>query len=384
MTRRRDIALALGLAVVLVAVGLASLLAQSPAEPPDHSAISTTSKGAGALAEWLTVLGYEVVTEPQTQFEQPAPDEILVMLEPAFAVTEAEWRTLERGLRDAGGRVLIVGDGLVAGVVFGHFGYRLGPQAHSVQAVLPVLTAPAFTRVLTDTAVLQGERADAAPVLSVGDDLAAVTFPLGRGSVTLATPIAAFTNDGLRDPDLARLALNLITATAPERVRFDEWHLGRRTVTATPSSDVIGPEAWLLRTSAGRGLLFLIVLTVIGLWLHGRPFGRPVPPMIKRARRAPMEYVDALARLAQRAGHRQAAADDYRLRIKRQLGQRYRIDPGLTDADFLNYLNAVRPGAPDSELERLLERLSAPQNDAELLRLAELAARRLNEETLHP
>jgi len=147
---------------------------------------------------------------------------------------------------------------------------------------------------------------------------------------------------------------------------------------------VIGPEAWLLRTSAGRGLLFLIVLTVIGLWLHGRPFGRPVPPMITRARRAPMEYVDALARLAQRAGHRQAAADDYRLRIKRQLGQRYRIDPGLTDADFLNRLNAVHPGAPDSDLERLLERLNAPENDAELLRLAELAARRLNEETLHP
>lgn len=383
MTRRRDLWFTLVLFLALLAVGVLTLLLQQPQQLPAHSAVSTAPNGSAALAEWLAALDYDVVTGPQPSFTAPEPDEVLVVLEPLWVFTEAEWDRVERGLETRGGRLLIVGDGLTAGAIFGHFGYAVGVSRSTVRAVLPVLAEPIFTQALTTTATLTGSRIDAVPILEAAGKPVAVTFKLGRGSVTLATTIGAFSNSGLRDPDLARLALNLATATAPRRVRFDEWHLGRRAAGGVPQQDVIGPEAWLLRTPAGQAVLFAIVLVVVALWLRGRPFGRPVPTQAERTRRAPLEYVDALAQLSRRAGHRRAAADDYHQRLKRVIGQRYRIDPGLADGEFVARVNAARPERPDNDLERLLARLSESNDEAELLRLAHTAARRLNEETRH-
>lgn len=384
MRRRWDLALAGLLVVALVALALlGAMLRVSPAVPP-HSAISAAAEGASALAEWLVALKYDVVTAPQSRFEPPEADEVLLVLEPTQPFTDDEWVSLEQSLEVSGGRVVIVGDGFAASAMMARLGYTLGPSREPIEAALPVLAAPVFTRVDDAAATLVGRRADAAPVLVAGDALVAVAFPIGKGSVTLATTIAAFTNQGLRDTDQARLALNLVTSTRPARVRFDEWHLGRRAAVGAPEAEVIGPEAWLLRTAGGRAVLFAIVLLVVALWLRGRPFGRPVPPPTELVRRTPLEHVDALGQLARRAGHRRAAADDYRQRLKRALGQRYRIDPKLDDADFLARLKAVAPDAPDDELERLLTRLHDTQDEAELVRLAHTAARRLNEETRHP
>lgn len=384
MTRRRDIALAALLALVLVTVALIAVWIRGTGPLPAYSAVSTRPQGSGALAEWLVALGYDVDTDPASHFEPPKADEVLVVLEPIQVFTDQEWLTLEQSLKTIGGRVLIVGDGLSADLVMGHFGYGLGTTKQPVEAALPVFAAPAFERAEVEVATLTGERPGAAPVLVAGGEPAAVEFALGKGSVTLSTTIAAFSNKGLRDPDQARLVLNLVTATRPARIRFDEWHLGRRAAIAEPDAVVLGPEAWLLRTPTGQAVLFCLVLLLIALWLRGRPLGRPMPPAAELARRTPLEYVDALARLARRAGHRRAAADDYRQRLKRSIGQRYRIDPELPDDGFLARLKVVAPGAANDELERLLKRLSETHDEAELVRLANSVARRLTEEVRHP
>ena len=384
MRRRWDLVLAGLLVVALVALALLGAVLRASPAVPNHSAISAASEGASALAEWLVALNYDVVTAPQPRFEPPEADEVLLVLEPAQPFSDDEWVSLEQSLEVTGGRVVIVGDGLAANAVMARFGYTLGPSAEPVEAVLPVFGAPVFARADSAAATLIGRRADAAPLLVAGDAPVAVAFPIGKGSVTLATTIAAFTNQGLRDPDQARLTLNLVTSTRPTRVRFDEWHLGRRAVVGAPEAEVIGPEAWLLRTAGGRAVLFTLVLLVVALWLRGRPFGRPVPPATELVRRTALEHVDALGQLSRRAGHRRAAADDYRQRLKRVIGQRYRIDPELPDVDFLARLKAVAPGATDGEFDRLLTRLQETQDEAELVRLAHTAARRLNEETRHP
>lgn len=384
MTRRRDIALAALLALVLVTVALIAVWMRGTGPLPAYSAVSTQPRGAGALAEWLVALGYDVATDPASRFEPPKADEVLVVLEPIQVFTDQEWLTLEQSLKAIGGRVLIVGDGLTADLVMGHFGYSLGTTKQPVEAALPVFAAPVFEGAEVEVATLIGQRPGAAPLLVAGGEPAAVEFALGKGSVTLSTTIAAFSNKGLRDPDQARLVLNLVTATRPARVRFDEWHLGRRAAIAEPDTVVLGPEAWLLRTPTGQAVLFCLVLLLIALWLRGRPFGRPMPPAAELARRTPLEHVDALARLARRAGHRRAAADDYRQRLKRSIGQRYRIDPDLPDDGFLARLRVVAPGAANDELERLLKRLSETHDEAELVRLANSVARRLTEEVRHP
>ncbi len=384
MTRRRDIALAALLALVLVTVALIGVWMQGPPPLPAYSAVSTQPLGAGALAEWLAALGYDVDTDPAPRFEPPEADEVLLVLEPIQVFTDQEWLSLEQGLKAAGGHVIIVGDGLAVNVVMTHFGYSLGASRQPVEAALPVFAAPVFERADVDVATLVGERPDAAPLLVAGGNPVAVEFALGKGSVTLSTTIAAFSNKGLRDPDQARLVLNLLTATRPTRFRFDEWHLGRRAAIGAPDTMVIGPEAWLLRTPTGQAALFCLILLLVTLWMRGRSFGRPMPQAADQTRRTPLEYVDALAQLSRRAGHRRAAADDYRQRLKRSLGQRYRIDPEMPDAAFLAQLKAVAPGAANDDLERLLTRLSETQDEAELVRLANGVARRLTEEVRHP
>lgn len=384
MTRRRDIALAALLALVLVAVALIGLWMQGPPPLPPYSSVSTQPQGAGALAEWLVALGYEVDTAPAPRFEPPQADEVLLVLEPVQVFTDQEWVSLEQSLKATGGRVIIVGDGLTANLVVTHFGYNLGETGRPVEAALPVFAAPVFERADIDAATLMGERPGAAPLLVARGEPVAVEFALGKGSVILSTTIAAFSNAGLRDPDQARLVLNLVTATRPTRVRFDEWHLGRRAAVGAPDPVLLGPEAWLLRTPTGQAVLFSLILLLMALWMRGRPFGRPMPQAAELARRTPLEYVDALARLARRAGHLRAAADDYRQRLKRSIGQRYRIDPEMLDAAFVARLKIVAPDVANDDLERLLKRLSETQDEAEVVRLAHDVARRLTEEVRHP
>jgi hypothetical protein len=89
------------------------------------------------------------------------------------------------------------------------------------------------------------------------------------------------------------------------------------------------------------------------------------------ARRAPLEYITAIANLSRRAGHRRAVLDDFRHRLKRGLGQRYRLDPTLPDDQYLRHLAGLNPNLDVAALGSLLDRLRRPQvSEGELVALS--------------
>jgi hypothetical protein len=100
----------------------------------------------------------------------------------------------------------------------------------------------------------------------------------------------------------------------------------------------------------------------------------PLPGEITR--RAPLEYISAIANLGRRAGHRRAVLQQYRQRLKRHLGQRYRLDPTLRDPEYVTRLAEYNPGLDAEALRRLLARLQRPNvNESEMIQLAaEVAA----------
>jgi hypothetical protein len=128
-------------------------------------------------------------------------------------------------------------------------------------------------------------------------------------------------------------------------------------------------------TAAGRSLVYVAAVLFLALLLRGRAFGRPVPQMRDLARRAPVEFISALAHLGRRAGHSRAVLGQYRQNLKRKLGWRYRLDPSLADDEYVARLKRYDPRIDANALSRLLTRLRQPgASERELVQLAAEAA----------
>jgi len=221
-------------------------------------------------------------------------------------------------------------------------------------------------------AYLRPQRSDFVTHLAAADGPVLVSWPQGAGRVVLSATAYPFTNLGLKQPGNPALVLNLVSLSAAHgRVYFDEWHHGRRSA----PTELSGPEAWLRSTPAGRAILYVAAVVFLALVLGGRGFGRPLPLPRETTRRAPLEFISALAHLGRRAGHSQAVLGQYRQQLKRQLGRRYRLDPALTDDAYVERLARYDPRLDAPALRRLLARLAQPNvSERELVQLAGEAA----------
>jgi hypothetical protein len=109
----------------------------------------------------------------------------------------------------------------------------------------------------------------------------------------------------------------------------------------------------------------------VALVLKGRRFGRPVPLAKDTARRAPLEYITAIANLKRRAGHRTAVLKQYHYWLKRNLGRRYRLSPILPDEEYLAHLVRLNPNLDIAALRTLLARLNRLQaSESDITQLA--------------
>jgi hypothetical protein len=127
-------------------------------------------------------------------------------------------------------------------------------------------------------------------------------------------------------------------------------------------------------------VLFAVIAIFIALLLQGRSFGRPIPLKHEIKRRSPMEHVTAIANLNRKAGHRSEVAKQYHHRLKRHLGQRYRLDPSTNDEEYVEMLGGYNSQIDKESLLRLLKRLAQPTiNESELLKLSAEASKWMSE-----
>lgn len=376
----RDSLIALGLLALLA--GLTVLAAvQRPAGDdalPPLASISAQPNGAKALRLWLAELGYRSDDRPQTAFSLPDNAAVALVLEPLYGVTAEEGAALEAWI-EAGGLLVTAGDGPAMDGLLRRFDFRLAPLDAAMDA--PALPqTPLWASPPLDAAepraryYLQSTRNDFVTHLAVDGRPVAVSFEQGDGRVILASSARPFSNAGLRSAGNAALALNAVGAAGrPGVIWFDEWHHGLRD---TAELLAVGPGQWLRRTPAGQSVLLFAGLLFAALVLRGRHFGPSLPLPSDVSRRAPLEHLTATAQLSRRAGHRRATLGQYRLWLKRGLGQRYRLDPSLPDDDYVARLAGYNPALDEAGLRSLLARLDQPDpSEADLVALAAEAAR---------
>ena len=212
-------------------------------------------------------------------------------------------------------------------------------------------------------------RTDAVTLVSQNGRSQIITFPFGNGRVILSSLSSPFTNAGLQQPGNPELVRNLFSGQSGT-IYFSDWHHGVR-----PSrNDAITNSNWLQQTPYGQAILFSAVTLFLFLLLRGQNFGRPVPLPQDLSRRGPLEYITAIANLSRRAGHRTAVLQDTHDRLKRRLGQRYRLSPALPDDQFVTQLKTYLPSLDEAALLHLLNRLSAQTvSEAELVQLSKEA-----------
>lgn len=376
MKLSRDAWLTIGLLTVLALVTTLAGIQQTQQQLPPLASDSNAPDGARALWLWLETLGYHPSAELQTEFAIPESTRAAFILQPTNLITEEEWQLVDEWV-EGGGTLLVAGDTVFMGLAAEHYDFALAFRAEKVETLTlqnplfnsPSLTAPATVQT---SAYFQSNRSKFVTYLAVAEGPVILSFHHGAGMVFLSAASFPFTNAGLKESGNPALTLNLVSVSLPGPVWFDEWHHGRRL--ADPQ--LAGPTDWLMFTPAGRALLFVGIVLFLALVFGGQRFGRPVPLLKDAVRRAPLEYITAIANLNRRAGHRAEVLKHYSYHLKRSLGLRYRLAASLPDHQYARQLAAFNPNVDEVALLELLTRLSRRNvSENEMIRLAAEVAR---------
>jgi len=371
----RDTKFAIGILITLVLVtALAAVQQKRQQQHPRLSSLSSAPDGALALKMWVKELQYNVDEQVLENFIPPKNVSILFMLEPLFP-TESEMQPIDDWVK-AGGTLIVTGEQYSMSLLLDHYQFAFDylPENGSAANETPLFNSPAafdLKNVKVRT-VLQSERDDFVVLVAYQGKPVLVSFEQGKGRVILGTITEAFTNAGLKEAGNPELVLNVLAlARGKGTVWFDEWHHGVRS-----GSEILGPSEFLRRTPVGHSLLFVAFVIFVVLFIQGRGFGRPVPLPQEIRRRGALEHVTGIANLSRRAAHRSAVMMQYHQQIKRKLGQRYRLDPGMDDKEYVDKLAGYNPALEKDELLNLLKRLKRKDiSEAEMVHLAAEAAK---------
>ena len=350
-----DRQLLLGAGAVLVVVVVATLILAPQAnrveEPTTYSAGST-----GAKAAWLLLKesGYRVERWEQPLRHLPRSKATIVIAEPAAAPPAADVERLRSFILD-GGRVLISGPFAEAFVPDAATVPR--PWATGWQRVA-ALSPAAITRDAPEITLVPqaywkpGSSAQA--LYADGERAVVVRYGYGQGEVIWWASATPLTNAGLKEPGNLEFFLACLGPARDGPIVFDEFehgHWGGRAETR-----VGWPFGWLAVQVA------LIALAVV------LTFSRRSGPVLAPAadtRLSPLEFVQTLGGLYQRAGAASVAVDichqRFRYWLARRLGtsantgihelesllrERWRFD----DPDFADTLRACETSRENPRL----------------------------------
>jgi len=368
--RSRDSKLGIGLVLLLVVItALAATQEQAQQEYPVLSTLSSAPNGALALKLWVQELNYDVEQQTPASFAPPENTSILFMLEPLFP-TEGEMDAVDTWV-EKGGTLIAIGEAYGMYSLIDHYEFFFdylpaNPEVPVPDA--PLLTSPAASEFTNATVrlALASARDDYVTLITYDGKPVLVSFEQGNGRVILGTLAQSFTNAGLKQSGNPELVLNILAlARKKGTIWFDEWHHGEQ------GAQVLGPGEFLRSTPVGRSLLFVTFAVFIVLFMQGRGFGRPVPLPQEIKRRGALEHVTGIANLSRRAAHRSAVMLHYHDQIKRKLGQRYRLDPGMDDEQYMHTLAGYNPSLDRNELSNLLKRLKRRDvSESEMVYLA--------------
>jgi hypothetical protein len=337
-------ALLLALALVL-AVFLVSTDRGSGALPSSYSAGNDGTKAAYLL---LGQMGYSPKrwTESPRGLADLPPHSTLILADP-IPGDESDMDAVRQFL-SKGGRVVATGRGF-ASFVPGHpvhagrphfqwKSYRPHEPSDLTRGIEEITLAPKF--------YFDPENAEA-PFLD-GDESPVTRFSYGAGEVIWWSTTEPMSNSGIREKDNAQLLLNSMGDAGRGPVLWDEYfHQGGRTVV---DSVLASPLRWGLLQAALIGAL--VCLT------YSRKFG-PARSSIATSRLAPMEFVETLAALYQKAEAAHIAVEIVYEQFRGALQRRFSVRTSADDARVIAAIVDHLPEAESADIATLIHRIEA-------------------------
>ena len=201
------------------------------------------------------------------------------------------------------------------------------------------------------------------------DDTTIVTLRDGEGRAYFIASDYLFTRIGLQHGGNATFLYNLMS-TLPRKARIGLADRRYYTLETKPPNPFV---AFVFRTPGGLGAIYICLTLFLFLVLRGRRFGKPLDAQEKN-RRLSAEYVHAMTALYQKGNTRTEVLRHIREKFKADLGARWRVNPNLGTATFLEELALRGAVDEDGELRNLMADLDASVNISEA-RLLDIAQR---------
>ena len=326
----------IGLAVAIAVTGTIILLLTPRgawmALDQRRSSLRTTRDGVAAWYRSLARLDIPVRQRFTSFTEEEPGGAAIVLLEPPVPPSSAEVGSLLGWIRDGGTLVYSPGFESLLSDSIGLEATLVDERDARIGSEGRLLPHRWTTGVEGDadvgTWVLEADslRTTGWVPLAVASERGAATLawvPLGAGGVLVLAEAEVLANGSLDSATLPVIVTRALAdvVAAGDSVVFAEYHQG---LDGRPGlvAQVLGMAS---ESRAGRIAMSLAAVGVLLLFATGRPFGAPAP-LPERARRSPLEHVDALGRIYEVSGSQRSAGRRLVHGAVRRMGMRARSD----------------------------------------------------------
>lgn len=371
--RTGDLTILIGAGLAMAVLTVVSFMFAPSDSSPRVAGSSYSAQDDGAKAAYLVLkeLGHDVRRsfEPIAEIDVEPAHGSLLIVEPVEGPTAQDKKAVRAWL-ESGGVVLAFGRSAAPFLPGAEFamGNRPRRDLHRFDAVLPgplTSEAPYVSARIVDL-----PRLDPAylPVYSSNGSVAVVAARFGSGRVVWSLDDGTVENDGIRREANVRFLANAAGAPGTRRILWDEFYHGERRSLWSYVADT--PLAW------GGAQIGLVALAAIAAVSRRRG---PVRARFVEPRTSPLEFIDTMGALYERAGAAYAAIDAVRTRVRRRLAAAAGLSTTATD-DRLAAAAAQRAGIDSARAAGALKTAAdvlrrSPLADADAVRMvAELQA----------
>jgi hypothetical protein len=339
--------------LILLTAGLA-FVGGDPTESgtPVPSTYSANPGGARAAYLLLQELHYKVTRWERSPTEIPIKNglAVLVLADPFEKPTKEEQKALQDFV-EKGGQVIFTGARLKMFFPKARIDeeFRMREWKTFSADVPSNYTAGAPKIVLQAGATWREPGANQLPLYGEAQAPVVVSWRIGTGRILWWASATPLTNSGISQEGNLNLFLNAMNFPVRAKqftvhIYWDEYFHGERT----------SLWSYVRKTPVTWGLLQISVLGLIVLFTFSRRSGPTVlPPVVSRL--APLEFVDTLGGLYERAGAEPAVVGFVYQRFRATLSRQLRISASVGDTELADALQS-RLGWKESALKKTLAR----------------------------
>jgi Domain of unknown function (DUF4350) len=366
-----------GAAILLLLLAI-TVLSPPPEQfqSPVPSSYSSGSAGAAAAYRLLGKLHYPVRRweSPPTELDGDPSKTLLILAEPTQPADKSEKDALAKFVED-GGHVLFTGAGIREYFPDANLSKEPpDPAWKSFAAELPTrITRDAQHITMRPQAFWSGFSPAQLSVYGDSDGTVVVSWAKGKGNILWWAGSTPLSNAGITHEDNLAFFLNSVgrwNKNEPYHIYWDEYFHGQR-------SSLWG---YVGKTSLAWSALQLGLLAIAIFWTFGRRSG-PVFVPAEASRLSPLEFVDTLGGLYERAGAASSAVSIAAMQLRGLLVRQLGLPASISNAE-LTAAAESRLGWKDSGLAETLSEAAAAAHHTKFSPKAALAlVQRLEEFT---